>query len=64
MMCWRAQGFPYMHVGLESLDGALQGECLDQQRDHDHVGEQRREPDHVAALVEAAPDDDKYEFKL
>ena len=48
-----------MHVGLESLDGALQGECLDQQRDHDHVGEQRSEPDHVAALVEASPNVNK-----
>ena len=53
-----------MHVCLESVDGAFEGEGLDEQRDHDDVGEQRSEPDHVAALVEAAPDDDKYEFKL
>ena len=52
-----AQGScPYMHVCLESVDGAFEGEGLDEQRDHDHVGEQRSEPDHVAALVEAAPD--------
>ena len=49
-----------MHVGLESFDGALEGEGLDQQRDHDHVGEQRSEPDHVAALVEAAPEGPEY----
>ena len=44
-----------MHVCLEPVDGAVEGERLDQQRDYDDVGEQRREPDHVAALVEAAP---------
>ena len=44
-----------MHVCLEPVDGAVEGEGLDQERDHDDVREQRGEPDHVAALVEAAP---------
>ena len=51
-----AKRSPYINVGSESIHGAVEGEGLDQQRDHDHVGEQRSEPDHVAALMEAAPD--------
>ena len=44
-----------MHVCLESVHGAVQGERLDQEGDHDDVREQSSEPDHVAALVEATP---------
>ena len=50
----------YINIGSESVHGAVEGEGFDQQRDHDHVGEQRSEPDHVAALVEAAPEGPKY----
>lgn len=46
-----------MNIGLESLHGSIQGDCPDQEGDHNDVGEEGREPNDISGLMQAPADD-------
>ena len=51
----------HLDIRSQPIKRPRQRERPGQQREHDDVGEERREPDDVAALVEAAADDEVHD---